>query len=322
VDPTHTVAAREVLLWLSTATLLYVYAGYPLLLAILCFLRRPPVRPFDVEPAVTIIVPAYNEERVIEAKIRNTLELDYPDEKLSTLVISDGSSDRTAELAAAAIEGSQARALDFPRQGKVKLLTDALRYASGEIIVVTDATVMLHRNAIRSLVRHYSDSSVAAVGGSYRVGASRLDQLYWRYEAYLKAKESALGCACSVHGPLYSFRKDLYQAPSPRILNDDDVIPLNLLSRGYRVQYEPDAIATDLDETRSFRQRIRTMAGNLQACSEIKALCTSCRMLPLLFFLSHTVLRLCVPLLLLSMAVLSVSLFGSSAESVGRFRLR
>jgi poly-beta-1,6-N-acetyl-D-glucosamine synthase len=301
----------EVLFWLCAVMLLYVYAGYPLLLAILGLARRRAASGVAAEPTVTLIIPAYNEEHVIVTKITNTLELDYPPEKLNTLVVSDGSSDRTVQLAEELADGRKVRVLNFVRQGKMKLLNDAIQCATGEIAVVSDATVMLNREAVRRLVSHYSDASVAAVSGSYRVPSNALERLYWRYEAYLKRKESALGCLCSVHGALYSFRRSLYQAQSPRILNDDEVISLNLLSRGYRILYEPDAVAADLEHARTFRQRVRTMAGSLQACSELKSLCASLRTLPLIFFLSHTVLRLFVPLLLVTMVCLSIRLSGS-----------
>jgi poly-beta-1,6-N-acetyl-D-glucosamine synthase len=306
-----TSAGSEVLFWLCAFLLLYIYAGYPVLLAILGYVRRQHASG-DVahEPTVTLIVPAYNEEQFILAKIQNILTLEYPREKWNALVACDGSSDLTAERAETLADGNRIRVLNFPRQGKVKLLTDAIQDADGEIVVISDASVMLDRMALRKLVVHYADPSVAAVSGSYTVAANVLERLYWRYEAYLKRKESALGCVCSVHGALYSLRKTLYRPPSPRTLNDDDVIPLNLLSRGYHVLYEPGAVATDLELTRTFRQRVRTMAGNLQACKEIKSLWTSSRTLPLVLFLSHTLLRLWVPLLL--GAMLGLSLFLSS----------
>jgi cellulose synthase/poly-beta-1,6-N-acetylglucosamine synthase-like glycosyltransferase len=301
----------EVMFWLCTCLLLYVYAGYPVLLAVLgCLRRQQASGDVAYEPTVTLIVPAYNEEHVIVAKIQNIFTLNYPRGKWNALVACDGCTDRTVQRAETQTDGDLIRVLDFARQGKIKLLTDAMQYADGEIVVISDASVMLDRTALRKLVAHYADPSVAAVSGSYTVAANALEQLYWRYEACLKKKESALGCVCSVHGALYSFRKALYRAPSPRTLNDDDVISLNLLSRGYRVLYEPAAVATDLEHVRMFRQRVRTMAGSLQACTQIKSLWKSSRILPLVLFVSHTVLRLWVPLLLGAMLGLSLFLYS------------
>ena len=103
------------------------------------------------------------------AKIENSLELDYPRGKLQTLVISDGSIDGTFRLARPFTVEQQIEVKDLVRQGKVKLITNALEHATGEVVIVTDATVMLNRGAIRRLVAHFSDSSVAAVSGGVQV---------------------------------------------------------------------------------------------------------------------------------------------------------
>ncbi|HVB57346.1 MAG TPA: glycosyltransferase, partial [Candidatus Acidoferrales bacterium] len=185
--------------WLSVSVVVYAYVGYPIALLFLRIFIHRSVRKSPIEPYVTLVVPAYNESRVIEAKIRNAASLDYPVNKLEVLIASDGSSDDTVEVARRLSDGRRIRVLAFPQnRGKISVLNDAVREARGEIIVFSDASAILKSDSIRQLVANFADPKVGAVSGIYRIrhaSEARLgsqEEIYWRYETFLKIQESSL----------------------------------------------------------------------------------------------------------------------------------
>lgn len=293
----------ELLFWLSLALVVYPYAGYPALLFFLSKLFRRPVQRAAIEPPVSLLIPAYNEEKVIEAKIRNALALDYPPDKLEIVVASDGSTDATNDIAARFTNSGRVRLLAFsPNRGKTAVLNDAVNRLRGEIVVFTDAASMLEPDAVRRLVACFADPRVGAVSGLYRIRNAAGAQLgaqedfYWRYETLLKRMESDVHSILGAHGALYAIRRELYPYPESSIINDDYVIPVRIVGRGYRVCYEPEAVAwEEADEMRGFSRRIRIMAGNFQQLRELPALLWPPRPLPIFFFLSHKIARLAVP---------------------------
>src|SRR5262249_21725381 len=159
----------------------------------------------------SLLVAAYNESKVINAKLKNSLALDYPKEKLEIVIASDGSTDGTAELASHFADGKRVRVLAFPdNRGKLFLLNDSVRKLRGDIIVFSDAASMLEPDAIRRLMENLADPKVGGVSGIYSVrktdqaqlGAS--EDLYWKYETFLKRQESRLGSILGCHGALYA----------------------------------------------------------------------------------------------------------------------
>lgn len=308
----------EALFWLSLATCIYVYAGYPALLVAMAALFRRPVRKAPVEPSVSLVIPAYNEEKVIEAKIHNVLALDYPPEKLEIVVVSDGSTDRTNAIAARYAATGRLRLAAYPaNRGKLAALNDAVPGLRGEIVVFSDAASMLRPDALRQLVRCFADPRVGAVSGLYRVHNAEAAELgaqedfYWKYETFLKRLEAELHSIIGAHGALYAIRRDLYPFPPPGIINDDYVIPVRILQKGYRVYYETRAVASEeAHEMRGFSRRVRIMTGNFQQLSELPALLWPPRPFPLFFFLSHKAARLVVPFAMIALAVSNVFLLG------------
>jgi biofilm PGA synthesis N-glycosyltransferase PgaC len=306
----------NIVFWISLCVVFYAYAGYPLALLVLRVFVRRPVRKSPIEPFVTLVVPAYNEGQVIAAKIRNSVSLEYPLDKLEMLIASDGSSDDTVTLAIRVADGIRARVLAFPQnRGKISVLNDAVREAQGEIIVFSDASAMLAPDSIRQLVANFADPQVGAVSGTYRVlkaAESTLgvqEEIYWKYETWLKIQESQLSSVIGGHGHILAVRKNLYPYPAPETINDDYVIPVQILAAGHRVVYEPAAIAYEnAREMVGFRRRVRIMAGNLQQLGEIKGLLSPPQILPLFYFLSHKLLRSLVPFFLLSLIVSNVFL--------------
>jgi len=308
-----------VLFWLSAALAFYVYAGYPLLLAILRRVAKRPVAKRSVEPSVSLLVAAYNEADVIEAKIRNALALDYPAESLEIAIACDGPTDGTTAIAqrvAAEIGQGRVHVFAYPvNRGKLSALNDTIPQLTGDIVAFSDASSILAPDAIRTLVTNFADEHVGAASGVYRVlrgedaTLGKQEDFYWKYETYLKLAEADVGSILGCHGSLYAIRRALYPYPKPGTINDDYVIPMRILSRGYRVAYEPGAVAyEEAHEMGGFSRRVRIMTGNVEQLREMKALMRPLRPGPLFFFLSHKAGRLIVPIAMLAMLVANVFL--------------
>jgi biofilm PGA synthesis N-glycosyltransferase PgaC len=293
----------ETLFWVSAFLAVYPYLVYPALLVVLRRVMPRPPRKASIEPTVSLLVAAYNEEDVIAAKIENSLALDYPVERLETVVASDGSSDATNAIAARYADGKRVRLVAFPaNRGKLAALNDVIPQLTGEIVVFSDASSMLAPESIRVLVRSFADPEVGAVSGSYlvlnpaRAALGKQEDFYWRFETALKAAEGELNSTLGAHGALYAIRRDLYPFPERGVINDDFVIPLRIVARGYRAVYEPDAVAVEeAHEMEGFRRRVRITSGNIQQLSELPRLLLPLRAVPLFFFISHKAMRLLVP---------------------------
>jgi cellulose synthase/poly-beta-1,6-N-acetylglucosamine synthase-like glycosyltransferase len=309
----------EAVFWIAAAAVVYVYAGYPLLLTALSFLFRRPPRKAPVEPFVSILVAAYNEADVIGDKVRNALDLDYPADKLEIAIASDGSGDATSQIVRS-LAHPQVRLFDYPvNRGKITALNETVPHLKGEILALTDASSMLDRSALRLLVESFADQAVGAVSGVYKVRNKDAAQLgaqedfYWKYETFLKVQEAALGSILGAHGSLYAIRRKLYPFPGKDTINDDYVIPLRVLQKGYRVAYEPRSVAyEEAHEMDGFGRRVRIMAGNIQQMKEIGPLLKPLQPMALFFFLSHKTGRVIVPVCLLLMLAANAVLAAGS----------
>jgi cellulose synthase/poly-beta-1,6-N-acetylglucosamine synthase-like glycosyltransferase len=279
----------------------YAYAGYPLLLlAMRPFLQRP-IQKQPFEPTVSLLITAYGEGELVAEKIRNVRLLDYPQDKLEVVVACDGPKNDTAEFAQAEAEGSPVRVIAYPvNRGKIASLNSSVPQLKNDIVVFSDASAMLYPDSLRKLMENFADPTVGAVSGKYKVVKAdevhigQSEDFYWKYETFLKVVESELSSTLGAHGHLHAIRRDLYPFPPPGTINDDYVIPVSVLGKGYRAVYEPQAIVYEQAvEMAGFGRRIRVMAGNIQQVREIRSVLT--RPLPLFFFLSHKVSRLAVP---------------------------
>jgi cellulose synthase/poly-beta-1,6-N-acetylglucosamine synthase-like glycosyltransferase len=312
----------EILFWLCVATPLYAYAGYPLTLLILRRLLHREVRKADIAPRISLLVPAYNERSNIERKIRNSLALDYPADCLEIVIACDGSRDGTPQVAKALAEseeaGGRVRVLDFPvNRGKITTLNSAVSEIEADIIVFSDASAILNRDALKTLVRNFADGKVGAVSGKYTVikpqevniGAS--EDFYWKYETFLKTQEAQLSSTLGGHGHLHAIRRELYPFPPPGTINDDYIIHASVIAKGWRAVYEPEAvIREEAHEMTGFGRRVRIMAGNIQQLREIKPLLKPIRPLPVFFFLCHKGLRLVVPFAMLGALICNLFLLN------------
>ncbi len=207
---------------------------------------------------MTLIVPAYNEETVIERRLENLRALDYPSDKLELVVTSDASSDRTEELA----EAAGARVIRNPRGGKVAAQDRAVRESVGEIVAFSDANATWAPDALRKLVRNFADDEVAYVCGQLRLESadgSNREGVYWQYEVWLRESESRLASVTGGNGSIYAVRREDYVEVDPRF-GHDLAFPYLMVQRGRRAVYEPDAHAfekpTPSNET-EYRRKVR-----------------------------------------------------------------
>jgi len=294
--------------WVSGLLIVAVYAGYPLSLGLFSKLFRRKIDKADIFPTVSLLVAAYNEEDVIEEKIKNALALNYPKEKLEILIGSDGSTDRTNEIIRRyAHEGVRLLAYT-PRQGKVSVLNRSIPQIQSEITVLSDANTMYDPGSIKKLVRNFADASVGVVSGDVILKSDYLyfgksEGVYYRYERYLQEMETQNGCMVGVDGAMYAIRTPLFQPPSNNIILDDFVISMNIAREGHRIVFEPEALAYEtgsLSTLDEFKRKIRVIAGAIQALKQREGLPKIWRQPCLTFqYVLHKLLRWTIPLDLL-----------------------
>jgi cellulose synthase/poly-beta-1,6-N-acetylglucosamine synthase-like glycosyltransferase len=258
--------ALEIVFWVAAGLILYAHLGYPLLLRglVALFGRRDETpAPAGELPAVSLIIPAHDEEEVIERKVANARALDYPIDRLEVVVASDGSADRTAELARSA--GAEL-VLELPRGGKVAALNRAVRQASGEILAFSDANSYWRPEALRRLIARIADPRVGYVCGQVRFQGGEggnQEGLYWRYEMAVRSMETRLAGITAGNGGIYAVRREAYIELDPS-RGQDIGFPFELTKRGWRAVYEPEAIAEEKMAPTvegEFRRKRRMMWG-------------------------------------------------------------
>jgi cellulose synthase/poly-beta-1,6-N-acetylglucosamine synthase-like glycosyltransferase len=258
--------ALEIVFWVAAGLIVFAHLGYPLLLAgvVAVFGEDERVPELDGKPPmVSLIVAAYNEEGVIERKVANARALGYPGNRLEVIVASDGSSDRTADLARSA--GADL-VLELPRGGKVAALNQAARQASGAILAFSDANSFWRPNALGRLVARFSDERVGYACGQVRfLGGEGGNQegLYWRYEMAVRRMESRLAGITAGNGGIYAVRREAYIELDPS-RGQDIGFPFELTKRGWRAVYEPAAVAEEKMAPTvegEFRRKRRMMWG-------------------------------------------------------------
>ena len=312
--------AWEVVFWLCAGLLVYAQIGYPLVLAALARVRRTPaVAPAAARPpSVSLIVAAYDEAAVIARKVANALALDYPRELLEIVVASDGSIDATAQEARGA--GADV-VLDLPRGGKIRAQDAAVAASRGEVVAFSDANSTWEPDALRALVGAFADPRVGYACGQVRFvndGGTNQEGLYWRYEMALRALESRLGSITAGNGAIYATRRASYIEVDP-IMGHDLAFPFNMVKRGWRAVYVPQARATEtmVPSIEGEFQRKRRMMSHTWPIV-VRGGLLSPRGYPPLYALmiaSHRVLRYAAPFLHVGALVASavLALAASSA---------
>lgn len=301
-----TVHLLEIAFFLCVGATLYVWVGYPVIALVLwrwrglrrCFplpegfgevrlsrricsagtlARLGNERAY--EPRVSLIVAAYNEESWVEKKVRNCLELLYPREKLELIFVTDGSTDCTVELLGR-VGGVQVYH-EPERRGKIAAVNRVVPFATGEILVFSDANTMLNPEALRAIVRHFAHARVGCVAGEKRIvdsGASssgKGEGLYWRYESALKRIDSRLWSVVGAAGELFAIRREVFSPVEEDALIEDFLMSVRVVLKGYRAVYEPAAVASECPSAsvrEEMRRRIRIGAGGLQSVLRLKPL--------------------------------------------------
>jgi cellulose synthase/poly-beta-1,6-N-acetylglucosamine synthase-like glycosyltransferase len=315
------VAAAPVVFWSAMSVLVYVYAGYPILLWLLAKLARRPVAAAGVEPRVCLLIAANNEESVIEDKVRNSLALDYPSDRLEILVASDGSHDKTNDIVRS-FASRGVRLLAFPeRRGKISAINEGMREIDAEVVVLSDANTFLRKDAIRALAGNFADAAVGAVSGDVvltgdRAALAGSEDLYYRYERALQRLESEIGSLVGVDGALYAIRRELFVAPPADTILDDMAIPMAILRAGRRVVFEPSALAVEMGSSSSseeFSRKSRVVAGAVQFLGRPDSGLRADDIQSIFSLVSHKALRWLSPAFAIMAFIASVMLAPTSA---------
>ncbi len=313
--------------WLCCFLVVYTYVFYPALLLALSIFRRKR-RSLDENhlPSVSLLIAAYNEEAVIEEKMKNCLALDYPKDKLEVLVGSDGSDDQTNALVA---KYAQHNVKLFPyqqRRGKAAVLNDIAGAATSEVLIFSDANSMYRRDAILRLAPHFAGAEVGGVCGRLvllsdeRQIDAEGERFYWDYENYLKYLEGKIKTVFGANGAIYAIRKSLFRPlPSHKVVADDFLIPLKIVERGYDVVYDKDAVACEFaapNLSAEFKRKVRIGAGNFHGLREILPLLNPIRGFVAFGLWSHKIIRWLVPFLLLAIFFSNLALLGTTLYNV------
>jgi len=238
----------QLIFWVLVLIILYIYAGYALIVYLLSK-TRPKEANFDetYTPSVAFIISAYNEEKIIRQKLENTLQLDYPAEKLTIWVVSDASSDDTDEIVQSVRDERVHLQRISGRKGKTYGITSVMEQINEEVVVFSDANALYERNAIRELVKYFADAEVGYVVGRAEYNKENMSEagenegVYWSFELKLKLNESLIGSVVGGDGAIYAIRRELFQPLDAEDINDF-VNPLHIIQQGYRGVFNPDAV--------------------------------------------------------------------------------
>jgi cellulose synthase/poly-beta-1,6-N-acetylglucosamine synthase-like glycosyltransferase len=316
------IGGARIVFWLAAFLLFYVYAGYPLLLAVIGLFVRRPQTEAGYTPRISVLIAAYNEEEAIERKIQQTLALEYSHEKLEVLVLSDCSTDRTDEIVKA-FPDSRVRLVRMPdRRGKTFAQNVGVKEATGEVIIFSDATAIYHPKALLYLACNYQDSSVGAVSGRYQYfdpgqqSPTGLGSVaFWNYENLIKKMQSSIRTITGCCGCIYSVRKAAY-TELPADIISDLVQPLQAIRKGYRVVFEDRALAyeeTTQSTSEEFSMRVRVVTRAMRGLLSVSDLLKPWKFAwPAFQLWSHKIMRWMVPLFLIVLLVANSLLLDSS----------
>ena len=296
----------KIIFWVLVFIVFYAYIGYGILLFVLVKIKRmfgssrSKMLQGNYEPEVTLFIAAYNEKDFVAAKIRNSLELDYPKEKLHMVWVTDGSDDGTPDELRK-YEGVEVYHLP-QRSGKIGAMNRGMKFVKTPVVVFCDANTMLGNESIRRIVHLFSDPKVGCVSGEKRIFSKEKDSaagagegLYWKYESTLKKWDAELYSVVGAAGELFAIRTELYQEVERDTLLDDFIISLRVAQKGYTIQYDPEAYAIETASANvkeELKRKIRISAGGIQSVIRLRSLLNVFRYGPLSFqYISHRVLR-------------------------------
>lgn len=295
------------LFWLAALAVTWTYLGYPLFIRWLAHRRPRLPQQAPLQPTLSFIVPALNEEAVIAAKLENLLGLDYPPALREIIIIADGSTDRTVEIVQAYADRGIKLLFQPERRGKIAAMNRAVPEAQGEILIFSDANTFMEPGSIRALVRNFADPQVACVSGEKRIRPAAAVQAqgesaYWRYESALKRADSQVSTTIGALGEFFAIRRTLYRPLEEDSIIEDFVLSMRLVMEGWRVVYEPAAVTWE-EASPTLRgewtRRVRMAAGGFQVMRRLCGLLSPRYGLIAFQYFSHKVLRWLAPLFML-----------------------
>ena len=323
----------KIIFWASLFIVAYSYVLYGILVWLLIFIRNIFAKDkslvFDSKflPSVSLVIATFNEEAIIDKKINNTLDLDYPKDKLDIYFVTDGSTDATNDL----LKKHAGIKVLFrvERRGKVAAINHAMEFVNTPYVIFCDANTFLNRECVKEIIKHYTNENTGAVAGEKKVidaslknnAAGSGEGLYWKYESILKKLDARFYTVVGAAGELFSMRTNLYEPVDTDILLDDFMISMNICRKGYRVMYEPRAYAMEapsISIKEEQKRKIRISAGGFQSIYLLKDLLNIFKYGKLSFqYISHRVLRWAVcPFLLPIIFILNAILAFTANEKI------
>ena len=331
--------ALILLFWILVFIVFYAYLGYGIVLFLLVRVKRllgrskPYTENMDYEPEVTLFVTAFNEKDYVDMKVRNSLELDYPREKLKMIWVTDGSNDGTPDKLRE-YPGIEVYHEDA-RNGKIAAMNRGFHFVKTPIVVFSDANTLLGRDSVRIIVDLFRNPKVGCVSGEKRIHQKQTDAaagagegLYWKYESTLKKWDAELYSVVGAAGELFAVRTELFHEVEPDTLLDDFIISLRIAMQGYTIQYNPDAYAIETASANvkeELKRKIRISAGGIQSIIRLKKLLNIFKYGTLSFqYISHRVLRWSLAplaLLLIFLINLWISVLQGGPMSTGFYSI-
>jgi len=318
----------EILFWVLLAIVFYSYIGYGMLLYVMIMVKRLFIKKADdtnsvYEPEVTLLIGAYNEIDFVRRKVENSNLLDYPQDKLHFIWVTDGSDDGTPDEL---LKYENITTLHEPeRKGKIGAINRGMGFVKTPIVVFSDANAMLGRDSVKRIVRLFSDPKVGCVSGEKRISETGSgsasdagEGIYWKYESQLKKWDAELYSVVGAAGELFAIRTELFEKVEKDTLLDDFIISLRIAMRGYTIKYDPEAYAVEsasADISEELKRKIRIAAGGIQSVVRLWPLLNIFRYRLLSFqYISHRVLRWTItPMILPVLIVLNILLFREAA---------
>ena len=295
-----------VLFWILLFIIIYTFVGYAIILWILVKFKNlfypGKKQGFDLsyEPEVCLFVTAYNEVYYIKQKVANSFQVDYPKEKIQYVWVTDGSDDGTPEILKTYPELEVHHQSE--RRGKMHAMNRGMKFVKAPIVIFSDSNTLLNKNAIREIVKRFSNKKVGCVAGEKRIienksesAAGAGEGLYWRFESFIKKYDAELNSAVGAAGELFAVRTELFEDVEPDTLLDDFIISLRIALKGYKIDYAPEAYASEtasVNMKEELKRKIRIAAGGVQSIVRLKQLFNvfKCGLLTWQY-ISHKVLR-------------------------------
>ena len=319
----------ELVFWALIAIIVYTYVGYGIVLFFMIRIKRLFIKKKDIQikpdelPEVTLLIAAYNEQDYVKAKVENTLQLNYPAEKLHQIWVTDGSNDETPVRLKAYPE---VEVLHKPeRSGKIAAMNRGIGFVKTPIVIFSDANTLLGKESIMKIAEMFSNPKVGCVSGEKRIfnadaeaASAAGEGIYWKYESTLKRWDAELYSAVGAAGELFAIRTELFNEVEGDTLLDDFIISLRVAMRGYKIDYDPDAYAIETASANvkeELKRKIRIAAGGIQSVVRLYPLLNIFKYGMLSFqYISHRVLRWTVtPVALLFVLLLNIFLIPVSS---------